>query len=145
MKTERTVARLRDATGQSDPKLYMAARDLGHEFPRRRLDVLATFRSETASLPPAADPFIAGFRAALLEVAAAFEAAVEPELEEDALVEEARRENWLPALEQLNKFELPSNPAVHRILVACWLAESPPFKFLTLRGKRVLARLKRTP
>lgn len=71
MKPERTAERL---CGDRDD-LMRAARDLGHELPRNRGPVIADFVGLTARLPPAPNDWAAGFRAGLVEVAVAAEAA----------------------------------------------------------------------
>ena len=68
MRVDRTIDRLR--VGLARP----AARDLGHELPRRRPKVLREFREKASALTMRGE-YARGFRDALLEVVAAFEAA----------------------------------------------------------------------
>ena len=77
MRIERTIKRLADARDLDDRRVMLrrAARDLGHELPRGRLPLLSEFRTALARLP-AAEPFVQGYRDALADVTAAYEAAV---------------------------------------------------------------------
>lgn len=96
MKIEKTLERLRDRE-----LLEQAARDIGHELPRRRLDVLSDFRARAADLPDE-DEYTQGYRAALLDLVAAYERAVEPAVELDVAAEQVlRRENDRRVLEHL--------------------------------------------
>jgi DNA-binding MarR family transcriptional regulator len=81
MKVERTVARLVEANTDS-PVLRHVGRDVAHELPRNRLDLLSDFRARVAALPAeGVDRFALGYRHALLDLVAGYEAAVEPEVE----------------------------------------------------------------
>lgn len=93
------------AGGRPDERLLRSlSADVGHELPRGRLEVLARFRELLARAEPS-EPrsFEEGYRVALLEVVAAYEAeagALQEEKEVEALL---RRRGWkqvLTALEQ---------------------------------------------
>jgi len=88
---EATLRRL----SQDGADIRQAARDLGHEIPRNRLDVLARFRAGVAKLGTTgrAD-FTLGYRAALADVTAAYEAAIEPRIETERLAVIARQRKW---------------------------------------------------
>lgn len=92
MRIERTLRRLlsydRDAH-------RCAARDVGHELPRRNLKLLSSFRSQVASLDEPEDAWQAGYRQALLDVVAAYEAAVEPRIK-DVYEDNMRQQAYVP-------------------------------------------------
>lgn len=89
-------------------KLGELARDLGHELPRNRLDIVDEFRADAAMvIPPidrrirdipSDDGFVRGYLAALLEVAAAYSAAVQPELDEKEAISLLLEKGFKPLL-----------------------------------------------
>jgi DNA-binding MarR family transcriptional regulator len=98
MKLDRTLMRLSSTDGAT---LARAARDLAHELPRRRVDVLGQFRAALAGLvreepsPTAEEQYASGYRAALAEIAAAYQEAIEPQERERELARTIRsRANW---------------------------------------------------
>lgn len=84
MKVGATLRRVRSGEAGA---LRQAARDLGHELPRKRIETLREFRAGLASVPETANDWAKGYKAALADLATAYEAAVEPELD----LEEAER------------------------------------------------------
>lgn len=66
----RTLQRLAEAQTDCE-QLRRAGRDVAHELPRMRLNVLALFR-EQAVRQATGDDFVKGYRAALLDIAAAW-------------------------------------------------------------------------
>lgn len=95
MKVDRSLQRLDTDEPES---LAHAARDVGAELSRRRLETLGQFRAALASLQidrdAGAKSFGAGYRAAILDVLAAFDAAVRPQnrLEEALAVVRGRKQ-----------------------------------------------------
>lgn len=67
MKLAKTLLRI----GGNLDDLRRAARDLGHEFPRHRFDVLARFRA-SATEAIMGNEFEMGYKEALLDLTAAF-------------------------------------------------------------------------
>jgi len=85
---------------------YRLARDLGWDFPNRNLKVISEFRSQVARrLWNESDPEIRGFFQGILEVAAAYEVAVEQILEREEIEKTARERGWADIL--LSLLELP--------------------------------------
>lgn len=77
MKLQLTIKRL--AARVDDSELRRAARDLGHELPRGRIGLLNQFRSAITTLG-SADTFVKGYRAALADVTAAYQDAIEDQV-----------------------------------------------------------------
>jgi DNA-binding MarR family transcriptional regulator len=168
MNIRRTLERIRGAATDGE-ELRRAARDLGHELTRNRVEVLREFRAELARLPEKGTAeFVLGYRNALRDVVAAFEAAVQPAQEEERALSFARAtENARSILEQLadgpaRPSELASRLGLDPSVVsrslgrlrAASLAESLPasesmdgrsrLHMITLRGERVLGQLPRS-
>lgn len=81
--------------------LAHAARDIGHELPRKRLANLANLRAGLAAIEKrssSSDAFSSGYRTALLEVMAAFDAAASSQLRTDELLSTVRSRKWWPEI-----------------------------------------------
>lgn len=95
MKLEKIRARLQEALAGDLNELHRLARDLGHELPRKRLEALGYFRFTIATNEPPTDQYVKGFLDALCDVAAAYEAAVKPEIEEQEAVNFLRERGFV--------------------------------------------------
>jgi hypothetical protein len=86
MNVARTLERLNTFNKAT---LAHAARDIGHELPRRRLTHLADLRAGlvvTEKRHGSSDAFSSGYRSALLDVLAAFDAATSSQLRTEGLL-----------------------------------------------------------
>lgn len=77
MKIDAMIEALRNARAESE-ELRRGARDLAHELPRNCLECLREFRAGVARIGSTDDRFADGYRAALADIAAAYEEAIAP-------------------------------------------------------------------
>lgn len=82
MKTEKIRESVAKLLAGHPAELGRLARNLGHELPRKRLQILAEFRAILADARPTgrSDGYLHGYLEALADVAAAYSAAIEPEV-----------------------------------------------------------------
>lgn len=95
MKTEKIKGHLAKLLAGDSKELGRLARELGHELPRKRLEMLAEFRAILADCVPAEDRHIRGYLAALADVSAAYSAAIQPEADEEEAVKFLRENSHL--------------------------------------------------
>lgn len=106
-----------EAGGSSFVLLRELAEELAHELTRRRPGTLRSWQSKVArAAAGASDSFARGYLEAVADVAAHFEAALSPLLEEESLARWVRRQEWvLPYLLTLRGgAHLPSEVASQR-------------------------------
>ncbi len=78
MNLQTTIRRLSEKSDGEE--LRRAARDVGHELPRKRIQLLSQFRTSLDGVDlTGVDDFVVGYRSALADVVAAYEAAVAAE------------------------------------------------------------------
>lgn len=104
MKTEKIKIRLAKLLAGDLEELGRLARDLGHELPRKRLEILKLFNADLPDEIPVdrytmgyrpENEYIRGYLGALREVAAAYVAAVEPEVNEEWVSNFLRELEWV--------------------------------------------------
>ena len=82
MNVDKVIKRLSKVTHgyNGEPKLSMSARDVGHELHKNRVDKLREFRTKAAELSPIdINGFSLGYRRALIDIVAAYEASIKVE------------------------------------------------------------------
>lgn len=112
MKLDKVITRLIAAL-DNPAELRRAARALGNELPRHRLDVLRSFRAKLARISVAENSFTAGYLAAMLDVSAEFETSVRQGEDMHALEQLTVREGLRELLLALDSGpKLPSELAI---------------------------------
>lgn len=77
MRLKRVLARF--TVSEDCAELRQVARDLGRELPKNNIELLSEFRSEAVRLRNNNNDFVKGYQTALLDLCAAYEAAIQPE------------------------------------------------------------------
>ncbi|WP_426754771.1 hypothetical protein [Myxococcus sp. Y35] len=169
MNLERVLARIQHHARTDGEELRRLSRDVGRELPRGRLEILRELRSGLASSSSeVTDPFARGYRAALDDLIAAYDAAIMPAQEARVAADIVKlRPTLQKALSIFHKGSQRLTDVARELgdadmgLVSRWLGElrnlglieiyaqdaasarDKPYR-LTERGRQVLERRKRS-
>lgn len=106
--------------------LARIARDVGHELPKKRLEVLMNFRAMVATLLDSFNDVGRSYLRALLEVVSAYECAIEDTQYIDRAVALAQTEGWSSVLRHLRHKPMRASQIIREF---CLTHEKAPKMF----------------